>query len=61
MKWFWYCIAGSFSFDEYKARKILLCSDNQPHLIELITKALESYDAWQKERGKPQIRTDSNV
>ena len=39
------------SFDEFIARKILLFSQNQVRLIELINSALESYDTWQKERG----------
>jgi len=46
------------SFDEFKARKILLCGMNQPRLIELITNALEHYDTWQKEKGNKNKRVE---
>lgn len=46
------------AYDEFKARKILLCADNKPRLIELITIALEHYDAWQKERGNSNKRIE---
>lgn len=47
------------SFDEYKARKILLCDHNQPRLIELITSALEHYDTWLKEKGNKNKRVEN--
>lgn len=46
------------SFDEFKARKILLCSQNRPRLIELITTALEHYETWQKEKGNDYKRVE---
>lgn len=49
------------SFDEFKARKILLCGQNQPRLIELIAKALEHYEAWQKEKGNDSKRVEAKL
>jgi type III restriction enzyme len=49
------------SFDEFKARKILLCGQNQPRLIELIVSALEHYDAWQRERGNDNKRVEDKT
>ena len=44
------------NLDEFNARKILLCSQNQQRVIELITASLEHYETWQKERGNKQKR-----
>ena len=49
------------SFDEFTARKILLCSQNQQRVIELITTALEHYETWQKERGNQHKRVVDTV
>ncbi|MEI8007042.1 MAG: DEAD/DEAH box helicase family protein [Bacteroidota bacterium] len=49
------------SFDEFTARKILLCSQNQQRVIELITTALEHYETWQKERGNQHKRVVDTI
>lgn len=48
------------SFDEFKARKILLCGRNQPRVAELITSALEHYETWQKEKGNQHKRIEDS-